>query len=102
MNKEEILAKSRESMKKEEEAHVDNSAKVFGFKMLTIFIAVLVVFNLFTGRTSYDLISLTFASVSAQYYFRYKAYEKKNDKISYIASLIASICFLINHIIVSL
>ncbi len=99
MNKEQILAKSRDDMPKEEQRYLDMNSAMIAFKAINIVIAGIIIFNFITGQDIYDLIAIVYAGVAGQLYFKYKIYGGKRNKFFYISSIVASALFVVNHVV---
>lgn len=99
MNKEEILQKSRQEKYDEGLIQAENKGRkigVFAFAGVLIFITL---FNFFTGEPYYEALAMSWAFIAAQAYPKYKFTSNKSYLVTVIAGTIASISYLISHIL---
>lgn len=98
MDKEKILEKARNEKVDEGIENAKNKGLSFGYKVFIFLNIILIIFNLFMGQNSYDLMSLFWGFVGAEAYSRYKFSKEKVELISLIGSLMACAGFLACYI----
>lgn len=101
MNKEEILAKSRQSFKDEGLEYAENEGRKIGFIAFTLLFVFLIIVSLFFGETStsYAVSSLFWAFIAAEGYTKYRFLSKKVYLITLIAGSIASVLSVVNYVL---
>lgn len=99
MDKGKILEMSRKEKKDEGYEIVEDKGRRLGYKMFLIICIFLMIFNLLNGESSYAIMSLFWCFIFAESYSRYKFLNDKKEMITFVSSGIASVVFLINHII---
>ena len=99
MNKEEILAKSRKEKSDEGLIAAENQGRKIGIAVFCAVLIFVIVFNLFTAQSNYAQIALFWAFIAAEAYPKYKFTSKSGYLITVIAGAVASIVFLIGHVL---
>lgn len=102
MNKDEILAKSRNEKSDEGMQQAENKGRRIGVSAFCGVFIFIVIFNLFNGQQSYAPQAMFWAFVAAEAYPKYRFTKRKEYLISTIAGCIASVAFLVNFIIETL
>lgn len=104
MNKEEILERSRQSLKDEGMEYAENQGRKIGFVAFVLLFAFLGIFNLFFGETStyHAISSLFWVFVAGEAYGKYRFVRKKEYLITAIAGSIAAILSVVNYILTTL
>lgn len=102
VNKEEILAKSRNEKNDEGLIDATNRGQRKGIVTFCLVFIFIVLFNLFTGQSNYAPMAMFFAFNAAEAYPKYKFTKNKAHLVTTIASSIACIAFLINLVIATL
>ncbi len=98
MNREELLKKSRKDMSKEEYEQVKNYGQRLGTIIFLSLTAIIVVFNLFMGKDSYEVQGLFWAFFASLCYSKYYTYRRKATLVALVASVIASASYLSLHV----
>lgn len=104
MDKEEVLAKSRQSHKDEGMEHAENQGRRIGLIAFTLLFAFLAICSLFFWQIStlYALLSLFWAYFSAEAYGKYRFIKRKEYLITVIFGSIASIVFAAAYLLATL
>lgn len=98
MNKEEILKKSREQKEDEGVAYAEDKGRRYGVMGFCAVFIVIIFFNLFTGQNNFVPNSMFFAYLAAEAYGKYRLDRKKAFMTTTVFGAIASVLFLICHI----
>ncbi len=99
MNKEQILAKSRQEMPKEEYKQVRAKGEHIGSIIFVIMCVILIGFNFFTNQAIREVETLFWAFFAGLVYSKYRTYKSKLTLIAFICSILASLGFLAQHVI---
>lgn len=101
MKKEDILAKSRQSLKDEGMEYAENQGRKIGFIAFSLLFAVLAILSLFFWEvgTLYAVSSLFWAYFSAEGYAKYRFNKKKANLIVVVFGSLAAIVSVINFIV---
>lgn len=102
MNKDEILAKSREEGKDEGFADASNRGYGIGMVAFCIVFIFIIFFNLFNGKPNHAPMAMFCAFFAAEAYPKYKFTKSKLYLVTAISNSIACVAFLINMIISTL
>ncbi|MDY2987866.1 MAG: DUF6442 family protein [Peptoniphilus sp.] len=98
MDIEEILKKNRDNKEDEGTGNVHTRGLKLGYKTFTLLVIFFIVFNIFTGQTSYAIQSIFCGVIAAEYYEKYKFSKEKIFLAVFILSCIAFIVLLLNHV----
>lgn len=98
MNKEEILKMSREQKEDEGKLFAENSGRRFGVVGFSSVFIILLFFNLFTGQNNFVPFSMFWAYGAAEAYGKYCVTKKKVFLVTTIFAAIASLCYLVCHV----
>lgn len=99
MNKEEILKKAQEEKEDEGVEEVRAKGLTIGYKIFAGICIFLILFNLFNGLNTYDVNTLIFAFLAAEFYSRYKFTGEKKNKMVMILASITSIFNLVAYVL---
>ena len=99
MEKEEILAMSRKEKNDEGFTVAEHQGRRLGVAAFSAVLIFIVLFNLFTGQTNNIPLSLCWAFVAAEAYPKYTFTKKSSYLVVVIAGSLASLAFLIAHIL---
>ena len=99
MNKEEILAKSRNEGKDEGLIAAENQGRKIGIVAFCSVLIFIIVFNLFTAQPNFVPMALFWAFIAAETYPKYKFTSKSGYLVTMIASAVASIGNLTCHVL---
>ncbi|MDZ4994111.1 hypothetical protein GNF80_14210 [Clostridium perfringens] len=106
MDKNDILAKSRNSRRDEGMEYVENKGRKIGFVIFSFIFVFIIVFNLFFSKGNnsvfYAASSMFWVFISAEAFQKFKFTQKKVDLVTGIAGAIATVCWLANFIIITL
>jgi hypothetical protein len=102
MNKEDILAKSRNEKSDEGMQQAENKGRRIGVSAFCGIFIFIVIFNLFNGQQSFAPQAMFWAFVAAEAYPKYRFTKQKSYLVSTIAGSIASVAFLANFIVATL
>ena len=99
MEKEEVLAMSRREKTDEGFTVAEHQGRKLGIAAFSAVLVFIVLFNLFTGQPNNIPFSLCWAFVAAEAYPKYKFTQKSGYLVVVIAGSLASVAFLIAHIV---
>lgn len=99
MNKEEILAKSRKEKNDEGLIAAENQGRKIGIAVFCAVLIFVLVFNLFTAQSNYAPMALLWAFIAAEAYPKYKFTSKSGYLVTVIAGAVASIAYLVCHVL---
>lgn len=102
MDKEEILAKSRQEKTDEGMLHAENRGRGYGLIAFTAVFTFIIIFNLFNGQNSYAPMAMFWAFLGAEAYSKYRFTKQAVFLVSTIAGAMASVAFLGNFILTTL
>ncbi len=102
MNKDEILAKSRQEKNDEGMKNLENKGRkvgVIGFSAIIIFV---IIYNFVKGLNSYSVFSIFWSYTALEGYGKYKILKERKYLTATIAGTIASLGFLISYILTTI
>lgn len=99
MNKEEILAKSRKEKNDEGLIAAENKGRKIGIAAFCFVFIFIVLFNFFNAQPNHAPMALFWAFFAAEAYPKYKFTSKSGYLITVIAGAVASIAFLVSHVL---
>ncbi len=101
MNKEEILAKSRQENKQldERERTLSTQATAYGITGMSIVFIILFFVQMSKEKQIYNLLALYFSFVASQNIFRYRLLKGTQNLISALAFTFATIVYLFLYIV---
>lgn len=102
MNREEILAKSREEKHDEGFLEAENQGRKIGMIAFCIIFIFIIIFNLINGIKSYGPMTMFWAFLAAESYPKYRFTKNKLYLCHTIVSAIASLGFLLCYILTAL
>lgn len=102
MNKEEILARSRNERIDEGVIEAENRGRKLGYFIFSVVCIFILIFNFINGQKSYEIMTVIFAFLGAESYIKYLFTKQKAFLISAIAGAVATIAFLANHVLLVL
>lgn len=102
MDREEILAKSRQENTDEGMIHAENRGRGYGLIAFSAVFSFIIIFNLFTVQNSNAPMAMFWAFFGAEAYSKYRFTKQTVFLISTIAGAIASVAFLANFVLTSL
>jgi hypothetical protein len=101
MLKEEVLERSRNEKADEGMENAENQGRKIGFWAFGIIFTVLLLFNLFMEKTDtfYAILALFWVFSASEAYAKYRFTKKRVYLVTTIASGIASLAYLANHVL---
>lgn len=99
MNKAEILKMSRNQKEDEGTVYTDNKGRRYGVAGFCSVFIIIVVFNIFTKQNNFIPYSMFFAYLAAEAYGKHCVTKQKSLIATMILGTIASILFLVCHIL---
>lgn len=102
MNREEILAKSRKENNDEGLIEAENRGRKIGIAVFCSVLIFIIIFNLFNAQSNYVPMALFWAYIAAETYPKYKFTSKSGYLITVIAGAVASIAYLLCHVLMVL
>lgn len=99
MNREEILAKSRNEAVDEGMREAESRGRQLGISAFGIMELIIVFFNWFNGVSNYVPFAMLWIFTGAEAYPKYKFTQKKSYLAAAILSCIVAVLFLVCHII---
>lgn len=98
MDRNVILESNKQARVRDEGTEfVDNRARRKGEFVLMCLMVLLMVYNLFKGIRSYDLMTVFWAYTAVTNLYKYKAYHQKTDLVAAIAGIVAALGFLVSY-----
>lgn len=88
MNKEEILARSRNEKKDEGKEYYESQGRRYGTVAMLIMFTILAVFNLYQGQSNHQILAMFFAYLGAESYGMFKMSRKKEHIIGAIVGAV--------------
>lgn len=99
MDKEEILAKSRQEKKDEGMTEAENRGHRIGVMAFSAVFIFIVLFNLFNGQSNYAPMAMFWAFLSAEAYPKYRFTKQKAYLVTTIAGGVASLASLASFVL---
>lgn len=99
MNRDEILAKSRQEKKDEGMRDAENRGRRAGFAAFTVVFIIIIMINFINGRPNYGPLAMFWIYVSAEAYPKYCFTQRKAYLVSVIAGSLAAIFSLLNMLL---
>ena len=100
MNKEDILARNKESNVPDEGVqHIENKGRRYGVIGFCCLFILLMVYNFFNGLPNYQILSLFWAYLAAESFGKYRLQKQGVLLFTTIMCIIASLGFLASYII---
>ncbi len=97
MNKEEILAKSREEKNDEGVAYAANRGRRYGVSAMCLMMIVLIVFNWFQGQNNYAIFAILWSYLGLEAYGTYQVTREKARLAAAVLGIAAGILFCIAY-----
>lgn len=102
MDKEKILEQARKKNIDEGAEHSKSKGIEIGYKIFLGMSIFLIIFNLFVGEKTFSVQSMFWGFIAAEGYTSYQFSGERSSKFRMIFSGLASIIYLINHILYSI
>ena len=100
MTRDEILTRNKASNPKDEgKAYVEDKARRYGEIGLCIVFALLIIYNFFKGKSTYDLLAIFWGYLGMNYIYKYKANKTKGSLVTAICGIVAAVCFLLVYVL---
>ena len=99
MDRDEVLKRSRAEKEDEGSIFLENRGRRFGVIGFCILYILLVVFDLFTGQSSYSIHALFWCYISLEAWGKYRASRRRAFLGTTVLAAVSSLCFLACYVL---